>query len=116
MFHVPDCGLPRPPPRVAWQTDRRYAGGEDFLVSIYFETLTGDPAQARDEAVILAWLRYFLQTYGSHPRLLRVEGRPMVFIWAASAAPTDLWKRVFSALRGEGGTGQIEFAWDAGPA
>jgi hypothetical protein len=90
------------------QTDRNLARllaiaeAQDFLVSIYFETLTGDPAHARDEAELLSWLRYFLQTYRSHPRLLRVEGRPVVFIWAAGAAPTDVWDRVFTTLRGEG--------------
>gem|GEM_PF-891881 len=90
------------------QTDRNLARllaiaeAEQFLVSIYFETLTGDPAHARDEAEILSWLRYFLQTYGNHPRLLRLEGKPVVFIWAAGAAPTDLWQRVFTTLRAEG--------------
>ena len=74
----------------------------DFAVSIYLETLGGEPARARPEAELLAWLRYFLRTYGRHPRLLRHDGKPVVFVWAADSTPIDVWRRVFAALRAEG--------------
>jgi hypothetical protein len=74
----------------------------DFWVTIYFESLTGNPPQVRPESEVKAWLRFFLQTYGNHPRLLRLEGKPAIFIYAAENAPTEMWGRVFDSLRGEG--------------
>lgn len=74
----------------------------DFKVSIYFETLTGDPPRARPEDEILSWLRYFLDTYGQDEHFLQLEGKPVIFIWAAGAAPLSTWKRVFDTLRAEG--------------
>jgi len=74
----------------------------DFTVSIYFETLTGDPPQARPEDEILSWLRYFLDTYGQNERFLRLDGKPVIFIWAAEAAPLSMWERVLDTLKAEG--------------
>jgi hypothetical protein len=77
------------------------SGDMDFTVSIYFETLTGEPSHARPEAEILSWMRYFLETYGQDSRVLHLEGKPVIFVWAAGAAPLDLWRRVFDTLRAE---------------
>lgn len=74
----------------------------DFKVSIYFETLTGEPAYARPKDEILSWMRYFLQTYGQNECILHLNGKPVIFIWAPGAAPLDTWKQVFDTLRTEG--------------
>lgn len=78
------------------------AARQRFKVSIYFETLTDDPPHARPVDEILAWLRYFFLTYGNHPNLLRIEGKPVLFIWAAGSLPASTWAQIFSTLRSEG--------------
>ena len=78
------------------------AARQQFKASIYFETLTGDPPQARPVEEILSWLRYFFQTYGTNTNLLRIEGKPVLFIWAAESLPASTWAQIFSTLRSEG--------------
>ncbi len=78
------------------------AARQQFKASIYFETLTGDPPQARPVEEILSWLRYFFQTYGTNTNLVRIEGKPVLFIYAVASLPASTWTRIFSTLRSEG--------------
>jgi hypothetical protein len=76
--------------------------GMDFKVSIYFETPVADPSHARSEPEILSMMRYFFQTYGEDLRFFRLEGKPVLFIWAAETVLVDTWARVINTLRAEG--------------
>lgn len=71
-----------------------------FGVSIYFETLTGEGG--RDEAEILKWLTYAISEYGDHPAFFKVNGKPVIILWASNAVPLDVWQNVFSELRAQG--------------
>ena len=78
------------------------AARQQVKASIYFETLTGDPPQARPLEEVLSWLRYFFQTYSTNTNLLRIEGKPVLFIYAAESLPARTWTQIFSTLRSEG--------------
>jgi len=76
----------------------------DFEVSIYLETLQSSE-MPRDPVDIQAWLEYFFDTYASHPALLRVDGRPVIFLWASNYLPLDTWANIFARLSSEGDRG-----------
>lgn len=73
---------------------------EDFLVTIYFETLTGEGGLPPDE--IVRWLTYLLGTYGDHPAFARIDGRPVVVFWATDVVPLEMWAEAFETVRQEG--------------
>jgi uncharacterized protein (TIGR03437 family) len=73
-----------------------------FAVTIYFETLTGDPPHARAAEEIYRWLAYAISTYRDHPAFFRVNGRPLIVVWASESAPLATWQDVFTKLRAQG--------------
>ncbi len=79
------------------------AAGLDFKVSIYFETLGGGGPRPKEE--ILSWLRYFFETYGDDARFFHLEGKPVIFIWAAGTISVGVWGEIFDTLRVEGHLG-----------
>jgi len=74
----------------------------DFAVTIYFETLTGDPPRGRQSEEIFQWLSYVIATYREHPAFMKIDGKPLIFIWASDAAPLASWRDVFEKLRARG--------------
>jgi hypothetical protein len=78
------------------------ANEKNFKVSIYFETLAGPNGAPLDETHIRNWLAYFIKEYGNHHALMKVNGKPLIMIWASATVPLDTWSRVFASLREEG--------------
>ncbi len=71
-----------------------------FYVTIYFETLhRGKP---RDTDEIFRWLAYVIATYRDHPAYMKVNGKPVIVIWATPKVPSETWECIFSALRNRG--------------
>ena len=75
---------------------------KNFKVSIYFETLAGPNGEPLDETSIYTWLAYFIQQYRDHPTFMKVDGKPLIVIWASGAVPLETWARVFASLRDDG--------------
>lgn len=75
---------------------------KDFKVSIYFETLAGPNGAPLEEASIRNWLAYFIQNYRDHPAFMRVDGKPVIMLWASATVPVETWERVIASLRDEG--------------
>lgn len=73
-----------------------------FAVTIYFETLTGDPSRARPAEEIHRWLAYVISTYRDHPAFFKVNGKPLIVVWASESAPLATWQDVFGRLRMQG--------------
>lgn len=78
----------------------------DFKVSLYFETLArtdeagaSAPLEGRD---IYGWLRYAISTYRDHPAFMKIDGRPMIVLWASNGVELETWAEVFERLRSEG--------------
>ncbi|MBU4174986.1 MAG: hypothetical protein KJ907_12190 [Actinobacteria bacterium] len=73
---------------------------KDFYVSINFETLNEEGP--RDQGEILAWLKYLIKTYGDHPALYKVDGKPLIVLWASDTVPIGTWEDIFNNLRALG--------------
>jgi hypothetical protein len=78
----------------------------DLKACMYTETFVanhgnvwGDPV---DPAVMFDWLTEIVDMYGGHPAYLRVNGRPVIFIYAASLVPQSAWVTVIARLRASG--------------
>ncbi len=71
-----------------------------FFVTIYFETLKGSGPRDKDE--ILKWLSYAISTYRDYPAFMKVNGKPLIVIWASESVPLATWKSVFAELRAQG--------------
>jgi len=76
---------------------------QNFSVIINFETLEFDPVTGvgtpRDEATILAWLRYAIPHFGSHPAYLKVNGKPVFVLWASTTVSNSSWQNIFDQLK-----------------
>lgn len=73
---------------------------KNFWVSIYFETLA--EAGPLPEAEIYRWLTYAIATYRQHPAFMKIDGKPVIMVWASGAVPLETWKRIFDKLRQQG--------------
>ncbi len=76
------------------------AQAKDFAVTVYFETLAD--GQGRSEGQIFEWLLFLLSTYRDHPAFMKVDGKPLVVVWASGAVPLATWKAIFERLRERG--------------
>jgi hypothetical protein len=75
---------------------------KDFKVSIYFETLAGPNGEPLGETQIHTWLAYAIRNYRDHPAFMKVNGKPLIVIWASESVPLETWEQVFASLREEG--------------
>jgi hypothetical protein len=96
------------------------ASEERFQVAINFETLADKDAEGKDspigEAKISKWLEYLISTYGDHPAIMKVDGKPLVFLWASGAVELEAWRRVLSGLEDRGLDGTfIGMVGEGGP-
>jgi Glycosyl hydrolase family 99 len=71
-----------------------------FHMGIFFETLqNGAPLPAAD---MIDWLTYYVQTYRSHPAMMKVNGWPLVMPWLSCEQPISMWQSVRQGLRDKG--------------
>jgi hypothetical protein len=103
---------------VSWQgrtnamNDRRTrlvldaAARSGMRACVYFETTvanpTADPSRPTDPKTMVQWLEDAADMYGSHPAYLRVDGRPVIFVYSASRLAEREWSRVLEAVRASG--------------
>ena len=76
-----------------------------FAVTAYFETLYAEGWHAvgpRDEQQITEWLEYLIREYGQHPGYYRLNGKPVIVVWASNSVPLATWQRIFTNLRTRG--------------
>ena len=76
------------------------AKDRNFKVAIYFETLTDSGPRNVDE--ISRWLAYAISTYRDHPAFMKVNGKPLIVVWASGSVPLASWKTIFANLRQQG--------------
>lgn len=75
---------------------------KDFKVSIYFETLAGENGTPLKEDKIYSWLAYAVNRYRDHPAFMKIDGKPVIFIWASAEVPLEAWSSIFQKLETEG--------------
>jgi glycoprotein endo-alpha-1,2-mannosidase len=47
-------------------------------------------------------LEYLIREYGQHPAYYRLNGKPVIVIWASNTVPLATWQRIFTNLRTRG--------------
>jgi len=81
------------------------ADRNDFQVGINFETLGSKDADGKDQPLeeneLYRWLRYLISTYQDYPAWTKVNGKPLIVLWASNTVPTESWKNVIERLRSE---------------
>jgi hypothetical protein len=78
-----------------------------FTVAAYLESGVANQGhtynQPPDPAYLRQWIRDVVQNYGSNPAYLKMNGKPVIFIYRARYFTPDIWKsQVFDPLRAEG--------------
>lgn len=72
-----------------------------YLETVRFAELTWMP-EILDREALLDRLRYLLDTYGQHPAVYRVGGRPVVAVYLSFLRQCKEWESIFRTLREEG--------------
>jgi hypothetical protein len=72
----------------------------DFKITIYFESLGGEGP--RSERELQEMFLSFFQNYGNDERYYRIDGEPVIFVWAVDSHPPSVWESVLEAVRREG--------------
>jgi hypothetical protein len=72
---------------------------KNFKVTLYFETLAGPNGSPLDESQIRNGLAYVIKGYRDHPAFMRVDGKPLIVIFASGTVPLETWARIFASLR-----------------
>lgn len=75
---------------------------QEFKVVINFETLAGENEGPLNATELERWLAYALSHYSQHPAILRVEGKPVIVLWATGTVPLESWEAIFTSLRAQG--------------
>ncbi len=73
-----------------------------FKIAIYLETTPDPTDRTLRPAQVQAWIAYALQAFGDHPAYMRLDGRPLVFVYNSTAAPRTTWQTMFDALNARG--------------
>ncbi len=65
-------------------------------LSVYYETYGRPEQQIKDE------FQYLIETYGTHPCFLNINGVPVIFVYNAGSVQIPVWARVFQYLESAG--------------
>jgi len=74
-------------------------------VAVYTESFTANAAldwSTAEPATMEKWIADIVDRYGSDPAYLHVDGRPVVFVYAATLVPLDDWTALSARLRATG--------------
>lgn len=83
------------------------AAREGFNLTIYYESVREIP-----ESQVVEELSYVLRKYSGHPAFLKIEGKPVVFVYAVEAygRSPEYWARVLAKVRNATGIDAIFIA------
>ncbi len=74
--------------------------GSNFVVAAYLETIwKGEPLAAND---LYDRISYIVHTHGHHPNYLKVNGRPVILLYATQKVGVDTWKDVLDRVSQQG--------------
>ena len=77
------------------------AAKKDFKVSVYWETAPGKGAAQVDQAV--NDLLYILKRHGAHPAFLKLDGKPVIFVYGRvmGQVPLNAWPAIINGVRAD---------------
>ena len=73
---------------------------EGFYVSAYLESLSGGKPRPLPE--LESMLAYLISAYGGHSAYFKLDGKPVIFIWAVDSHKPEEWGMIFKKLRDNG--------------
>ena len=91
------------------------ADATGFNIAIYLETAPDPTDRTLRPAQVREWIAYALRVFGDHPAYMRLDDRPLIFVYSSDAAPLSIWQDMFDALSARGLTGSY-FAMSYDPA
>ena len=71
----------------------RFSG---FRLGIYHENVANYPSNSDEK--VMADLAFILQRYGRHPAFLRVDGKPVIFVYGPTHIEVRRWQRILGAV------------------
>jgi hypothetical protein len=71
------------------------------MTETFFANRSNSP-NSTDAETMLAWLTEAVDMFGNHPAYLRVRGRPVIVVYAASQLDPTVWANVIGRLRTSG--------------
>ncbi|MEW6358388.1 MAG: endo-1,3-alpha-glucanase family glycosylhydrolase [Planctomycetota bacterium] len=76
-----------------------HAAKKDFKLTVYWETVPGEGQKKIERAV--SDLSYILEKYADHPAFLKVDGKPVVFIYGRVMGQVSLteWPEIITRVR-----------------
>lgn len=74
----------------------------DFKITIIFESLGGD--EPRSERELKRMFLSFFENYGDDTRYYRIDGEPVIFVWAVESHPPSVWETIITDLERAGYT------------
>ena len=85
----------------AFQTLLERAAKKDFKATVYWESAPGEGLDQIAQAV--ADLLYLLERYGSHPAFLRLDGKPVIFVYGRvmGQVPLRAWPAIITQVEAE---------------
>ncbi len=79
--------------------------GYDMQHTLYFETVQGKYNDTNPSGVsnIVADMKYIIDNYGDHPNFLKVDDRPVIFVYATFSRPSPQnWTQAITQLNNDG--------------
>lgn len=76
----------------------------DFKISVYLESLQGN-GEPRSEKELERMVLSFFRKYGDDTRVYRIDGNPVIFVWAVKSHPPSVWESVITDVEGKGYSG-----------
>lgn len=78
-----------------------------MVACTYLETLAANPESIygtvpTDPEIVFEWIADIVDRYGTHPAHLRVDGRPVVFVYTAWRLEPAVWEALIDRLRRSG--------------
>ncbi|KYK28857.1 MAG: hypothetical protein AYK19_05335 [Theionarchaea archaeon DG-70-1] len=68
----------------------------NFKITIIFESLGGD--EPRSERELKRMFVSFFENYGNDTRYYRIDGEPVIFVWAVESHPPSVWETIITDL------------------
>jgi hypothetical protein len=74
---------------------------KDFKIMIYFESLAGPNGSPLDANTIYSWLAYAINKFHDEPSYMKIDGKPVIVLWASETIPLATWGEIISKLNSE---------------
>lgn len=74
----------------------KYAERYEFKLAIYVETMRDKGPL--DSINMERWLEYIITGYADNPAYMKVDGKPVIAIFASGLIPNETWKRILNNL------------------